>query len=403
MGGKTATYDTEVIPEGEIIPVTDAWITQGDFSSKVIKGKSNGGNYDPPSSGWDGNQEYQYNGVYTKSKADGKSYEFSLNYEPGNAQITSVKWMYEAPNGKSYLLDYSGNKVLSSPQSVDDNGSKRVKVKFDGNANATPDGSVLTAIINDTSGKTTTVKFYILYEGSTPCFKKGTIVKTNHGNKPIESINGDDLVLSFNHFKGEYEYQEIAAVIDHGMNDYQVMELTFEDGTKIGFINSHGLFDCELRRYVDFTIDTYKNYLGHAFIKCDGKRNAPVKLVDVEICTERTVSYTLVANQNLNCVANDMLNITSVLHGIYNIFSYDENLKFNKNDVEDSVKKYGMYSPSDFKNLFDEALFEAYGFKYFKIAIGKEILTYEILMYYVQWLKSCMENGEAVIYKGHIY
>ena len=180
------------------------------------------------------------------------------------------------------------------------------------------------------------------------------------------------------------------------------MELFFDDGTKIGFINNHGLFDIDSNKYVDFTLDNCKTYMGHRFVKCDRYHNRIATLLRIEIVTKYTNSYTLVTNQNINCIANGMLNITSVLYGVYNIFKYDKKLTFNCNEIRGDIEKYGLYEYSNFAHLIDKDVFDAYGFKYFKISIAKELMTYDILLFYIKWLKSCIDSGEALIYKGKI-
>ena len=248
-------------------------------------------------------------------------------------------------------------------------------------------------------GTTYTATFIINHEADTSvCFEAGTMVLTNHGEKKIEDITKNDLILSFNHFSGQYEYKPIAAVIYHGISNYEVMELMFDDGSYIGFINNHGLFDVTLNRYVDFTSENYNNYIGHEFIKYNQGNHEKVTLKGVNIVHKTTGSYTLVTSENLNCVGNGLLNITSVLYGVYNIFDYDENYCYDMNQVESEITQYGLYTYDDFKDLISEKIFVDYGFKYFKISIAKGYMTYEILMYYINWLHSCIQNGEAIIY-----
>lgn len=111
----------------------------------------------------------------------------------------------------------------------------------------------------------------------------------------------------------------------------------------------------------------------------------------------------MVANQNINCVANGMLNITSVLYGIYNIFEYGEGLRFDLDLAKEDIDRFGLFAISDFKGIIDSSLFEAYNFKYFKVSIGKGLMSYEQLLFYIKWLKFCMDSGEAIIYKGQIF
>lgn len=59
----------------------------------------------------------------------------------------------------------------------------------------------------------------------TTCFDSSTNIETNKGNVNIANINTGDLILSYNHYSGKFEYKPIAAVINHGLKVYQVIEM----------------------------------------------------------------------------------------------------------------------------------------------------------------------------------
>lgn len=57
-------------------------------------------------------------------------------------QITKVVWSFNGTT-KNYMLDYDGNKANAN--TLDNNSSLSVTVKWDGYTNASPDGAVLNA------------------------------------------------------------------------------------------------------------------------------------------------------------------------------------------------------------------------------------------------------------------
>ena len=232
----------------------------------------------------------------------------------------------------------------------------------------------------------------------TTCFDSNTYIVTNKGNINISNINAGDLILSYNHCSGKFEYKPIAAVINHGLKDYQVIEMYFNDGSRIGFISSHGLFDVDKNEYVDINPNNYKNYIGHRFLSYKADKLKIVALSRAELVEKRTSCYTLVSSENLNCIGNGLLNITSVLKGIYNIFEYDRNHNFDSSQMKSDIERFGLYEYSDFKDLITEKIFVDYGFKYFKVSIGKGLMSYDTLLFYIRWLKNCINNGEAIIY-----
>ena len=129
---------------------------------------------------------------------------------------------------------------------------------------------------------------------------------------------------------GTYEYKPIAALIDHGEKIYKVINLDFSDGSNIGFITCHGLFDLDENKYVDINENNYLNYIGHRFAKGLGSEYEEIVLVNASIIEKITNSYTVLSSENINCEANGILNITSVLVGIYNIFDYDISENYDK-------------------------------------------------------------------------
>ena len=277
--------------------------------------------------------------------------------------------------------------------------------RFDGHhsdTTSTTNGTLVGASTSSTTSNAVLAdKEYTLLaymEANGGCFEKGTLVTTNRGLIAVENLKSSDLIESYNHETGTYEYKPIAALIDHGENKYKVINLDFSDGSNIGFITCHGLFDLDENKYVDINENNYLNYIGHRFAKGLGSEYEEIVLVNASIIEKITNSYTVLSSENINCEANGILNITSVLVGIYNIFDYDNNHNFDITLMKQDIEKYGLYTYDDFKDRIDEKKFYDLGFKYFKVAIGKGLLTDNILQFYIDWFYECIRNGEAIIY-----
>ena len=54
----------------------------------------------------------------------------------------------------------------------------------------------------------------------------------------------------------------------------------------------------------------------------------------------------------MNCVANGFINITDDIAGLYNYFDYDENLKYDAEQKQKDIEKYGLYSYSEWSDWF---------------------------------------------------
>lgn len=378
-GGVIGEFTTKVIPSEEIPEISTITVTDSNKNSAVMdisQGNS---------------QQFKSFNTGNKKYGNNKSIDFTLKLNDG-AKWSSVEWKLTAfLAGRQYINDPEQKVNIETDKDT-------ITIHTASGTGKGDDEFTLEVKVTDLSNGNVYTMTITLVHKADVCFEKGTIIFTMRGLILIEDIKSNDLIYSYNHFTGKYEYKPIAAVINHGEKRYDVMQLSFDDGTQIGFIESHGLFDIELNRYVDFNLDNFKTYVGHHFIKYDNGINSIVKLVKAELVSKLTSSYTLVSSENLNCVANGLLNITSVLKGIYNIFEYDENHNYILDKMNEDIERYGLYEYSDFKDLITEKIFIDYGFKYFKVSIGKGLMTYDTLLFYINWLKSCINSGEAVIY-----
>ncbi len=378
-GGVIGEFTTKVIPSEEIPEISTITVTDSNKNSAVMdisQGSSQ------TFSSFNSNNKY----------GNDKSIDFTLKLNDG-AKWSSIEWTLKASlTGRQYIND-------SQKQTNVETDKDTITIHTTSGTGTSDDTFTLIVKLTDLSnGNVYTMTIKLIHKSDTVCFIKDTVIYTMRGLISINNIKSNDFIYSYNHLTGEYEYKPIAAVINHGEKRYDVMQLSFDDGTQIGFIESHGLFDIELNRYVDFNLDNFKIYVGHHFIKYDNGINSIVKLVKAELVSKLTSSYTLVSSENLNCVANGLLNITSILKGIYNIFEYDENHNYILDKMNEDIERYGLYEYSDFEDLITEKIFIDYGFKYFKVSIGKGLMTYGTLLFYINWLKSCINSGEAVIY-----
>lgn len=375
-GGVTGQFETEVIVSQETTSISTITITDSKKDTATMD-VANGAS-----------QSFNFKHKYENHQ----NIDFTLTLNDG-AKWSAIEWTLNASDtGRQYLND--PQKKTNVATDVD-----KITLHTVSGTGASDDGFNLVVKVTELgTGKTYTMTLNLIHKADTGCFEIGTKVLTGRGYVPIESIHSDDKVVSFNHLTGSFELSKIAAVINHGERKYKVIELGFDDGTSINFIDSHGLFDVDQNEYIDINPLNFKDFIGHRFVSYKSNRILVSTLIKAKIKERKTISYTLVTSENLNCVSNGLLNITSVLKGVYNIFDYDNDFKFDANNMKKDIDKYGLYEYSDFEDLITEKIFIDYGFKYFKVSIGKKLMTYDTLIFYIRWLKNCISNGEAIIY-----
>lgn len=375
--GVSGSFTANVISSVEIIPITKITITESKGKSVELDTTVS------TSKSIKLNETSQY--------SNNTDVTFTLSLNEG-AKWSSIEWEFRpSQKGRQYLTD----KTLES-ETVSNTESVTIHV-VSGSGKDDDAFTLNCSVVDLSNGKTYKINM-TLYHKADMCFEMGTLITTNKGPIPVEKLSSTDLIKSFNHETGCYEFKPIAALINHGEKIYKVIQLIFSDKSTIGFITCHGLFDLNLNKYVNIDEKNVFSFIGHRFAKSLGLNKKIIILLDAKIVQKRTSSYTVLSSQNINCEANGILNITSVLKGIYNIFDYDENQLFDSEKMAKDITKHGLLSYADCSKIIDRKKYNDLGFKYFKISIEKGILTKEDLQYYIEWFFSCIANGEAEIY-----
>ena len=254
---------------------------------------------------------------------------------------------------------------------------------------------------NSVSDKTFTMpeagkKVTITAKCTGTCIIEGTLITLADGTqKKVEDLLPTDLVLVFNHETGKYEACALWSNVHAGnaAEWFTVTYLKFSDSTELGINNEHALFDKTLNRYVYFNASNPAEYIGHKFVtvqNVNGKYvSGEVTLVGFENRTEYLRVFSPVSLFHMNVVTNGLLSMTAWptnSEGFENYFAYDEDMKFNEAAMQEDIEKYGLYTYEDFKDLMTEDLFNALPWKYFKIAVGKGMMTWDEILYTIDWI-----------------
>lgn len=220
------------------------------------------------------------------------------------------------------------------------------------------------------------------------CLVEGTIITMfDLTKKKVEEINPGDLLLVFNHETGMFDVSEVLFNDKEVLNTYEIINLKFSNGSLIRVVDEHGFFDLDLMQYVYITSTNYHNYIGHHFVSITNNNGQiekeNVTLDFVNITYEKVRVYSPVTKYHLNYVTEDLLSMPGGIEGLFNIFEYDNSLKYDENKMNKDIVKYGLFTYDDFKDLVSEEIYDSFSTKYFKVAIGKGILSYDKLYYYI--------------------
>ena len=222
------------------------------------------------------------------------------------------------------------------------------------------------------------------------CVAAGTLITLADGTMvPVETLTGNEKLLIYDHEKGCYSTENINFIEVDSEDYYNVINLCFDNGVTSRVIYEHAFFDLDLMKYVYITEDSYTSYVGHRFYTgglVDGKYvSGETVLAEAFITNERTVAYSLVTDYHLDYFTDGLLSIPGGIAGLFNIFEYDEGtLQYNAEQKQKDIETYGLCSYEEFKDVVSYDTFMKYPTIYFKVSIGKGIMTEEDLQYLIE-------------------
>ena len=217
-------------------------------------------------------------------------------------------------------------------------------------------------------------------KGGGGCVTAGTMITLADGTeKPIEEITAQDKVLAWDFNEGKTVERCVSGIAYHGDNDYEVTVLHFSGGTVLKLIEEHGVFDYDLNCYVYPTKENYQQYLGHQF-PIIGKTGVTdlVTLDDVQFTVEHTGSYAISSDDAINVIAEGLVTVVPPVK-MFNCIAMDPGCKmqYDRERFEQDVMMYGLYSYDLFEDYMTEEQFDSFHYAYFRIAVGKGILTWD--------------------------
>ena len=230
----------------------------------------------------------------------------------------------------------------------------------------------------------TTYYYYVYYMFGamkySSCVTDGTLVTMGDGTqKPIEDVKVGDMVMTWSMWKGCYEPQPVVMHWYHGTDEWRVLTLKFSDGTEVRTIKEHGFFDKDKNTYAYITEDNVEYYIGDSFIKQQAdSTNTEVTLTGYSISEETVGSYSIQTAYNENFIVENMLSMTGEdFRGRFEYFNIGNGMKYDEAQMQADIDKYGLYTYEEFADYLTPEQFEMFNGAYFKVLVGKGVLTYE--------------------------
>ena len=232
-----------------------------------------------------------------------------------------------------------------------------------------------------TDNMETTYYYYVGYhcakqtDGS--CVTPDTLVTLADGTqKRIDQVSYNDQLLVWDFYTGSYTQAPASIIWNHGVDEYTVISLRFDDGTVVNAINSHGFFDTDENNFVYITDENVKDYVGHNFVKVNGSSYKTVKLVDYTVERKVTGCYSLQSAVYNNFIVEDMFSMTTPdYEGWFDYFNINDDMKYDEEHMHSEIAKYGLTAYEDVSYLGSYELYVALNAKYLNILIGRGVVT----------------------------
>lgn len=323
---------------------------------------------------------------------DGNVYKAGQKYEPTantniEAKFTATDWatvtVYR--ENASITLSYDGKSA--SPAS-----GEKIEIKVGTSITVTASFSYsdTSFLVGGSSAKspytfTLTKHTSISASSSDPgCLAEGAMITLYDGSKKaVEDLTMGDVLAVFNHETGKYEAAPLLANIHAGEEAqwYDVINLCFSDGTTLRIIDEHGLFDKTLNKYVYIRESNFQEFIGHTFVAAGmadgGIESRMVVLTSAYITNEHIKIYNPASVWHINVIANDMLTLSA---GMVNLFDYDESMQYDLAAMMRDIEQYGLYTYEDFKDYIPFEVYEIFPFKYYKVAVGKGLFSFDQIL-----------------------
>lgn len=218
----------------------------------------------------------------------------------------------------------------------------------------------------------------VTFSSSSSCIAAGTLITLADGTqKKVEDLLETDMLLVFDHETGRFVEAGIIFIEDDGYDYYNVINLKFSDGTVTKLIYEHALFDATLNKYVYIREDNYSDYVGHEFVIVNNGVTDTVTLDEAYVTYEYTGCYSLVTAYHLNYLIDGLMSIPGGIDGLFNIFEYGDDYRYDEEKMQEDIERYGLYTYRDFEEYIPEEIFHLFRAQYLKISVEKGYITFD--------------------------
>ncbi len=95
-------------------------------------------------------------------------------------------------------------------------------------------------------------------------------------------------------------------------------------------------------------------------------------------------AYSPISDEHICVFAEGLLTASDAIEGIINCFEVDtKSMRYDRNQMQIDISKYGLFIYDDLHSYCCEDLFNSLQLQYLKVAMGKELITFDILAWLI--------------------
>ena len=178
------------------------------------------------------------------------------------------------------------------------------------------------------------------------CLIKGTkILLANGEYKNIEDIRYTDLLKVYDHVTGKLTEVYPIWIEKSNVTD-KYRKITFDNGTSIGIVGNHSIYDVDKKMYIDASNDN-EIKVGSRVYGFDNNNLTILTVTNIEDIVDTVEYYNVVSTMYYNIIANNILT-TDPTSSISNIYGFNDNAIYSDEYYNISNMEGLEYSKVDF-------------------------------------------------------
>lgn len=222
-------------------------------------------------------------------------------------------------------------------------------------------------------------------DGETGCLIEGTMITLANGDKKaIEDITFDDLLLIWNYDLGCFDYA-YPIWIEKAAMTTSYTEVTLANGSVIGAVDEHGIFNADLNKFVNMCEISDEFYVGCNVVVYGEDDNGNMILTQsmvtkIETVYEKVNYYQVSTTNYYNVFANDILTVEGNVY-LSNRYGFNNNVKWDS-----ELRRYAIengYPYEEFSDIIDYYLFIGLAVNEGKFLVDLGYLTEEEFRFFV--------------------